>query len=95
MSEMSATDYEILEYKMLLSGTTDIEMVMKLLAANLTRRYSKKCAKRKSCNECGPRGKDCPAKEDLNGIYRTVVATIAHIITDYRVFDEKAAPCGE
>jgi hypothetical protein len=89
MSEMSATDYEILEYKMLLSGTTDIDMVMRLFAANITRRYSRRCVRKRSCDECGPRGRDCPAKEDLNGIYRTVAATIAHIVTDYCVSDKE------
>ncbi len=89
---LSDQDYALLEYKMLLSGTTDIDMVMKLCAANLTRRYSRKCVKKKSCNECGDRGKNCPAKEDLNGIYRTIAATIAHIVTDYRLFKE-VAPC--
>ena len=89
MSEkkMSQVDYEVLEFKMLLSGTTDIDMVMRLLAANLTRRYSRHCVavkdRNKSCNDCGKGGANCPAKSDLNGIYRTVAATIAHIVTDY------------
>lgn len=83
VGKMSRTDCDILEYQMLLSGTTGIEMAMKLFAANITRRYSKKCVRKKACNECGKGGINCPAKEDLNGIHRTIAATIAHIVENY------------